>query len=62
MRPAKAGFRRWLPSGLVLAPLGRFQFYDAAKTTAVALVIATAEQRIYANKGCTLVLREANKP
>ncbi|NDJ60221.1 MAG: RbsD or FucU transport [Chloroflexi bacterium] len=32
-----------------LQPLGRFEFYDMARNPDCALVIATAEQRIYAN-------------
>lgn len=43
-----AEFRDLLP-GLPLEPLERFAFYDAASTSDVALVIATGEQRIYAN-------------
>jgi L-fucose mutarotase len=33
----------------VLKPLGRFAFYDAACEPDVAVVVATGEQRIYAN-------------
>jgi L-fucose mutarotase len=44
-----AEFRRILPSEIHLKPLSRFGFYEAAKGSDVALVIATAEQRIYAN-------------
>ena len=29
--------------------MGRFEFYDAARDSDVALVIATGEQRVYAN-------------
>ncbi len=43
-----AEFRDLLP-GLPLEPLERFAFYDAASTSDAALVIATGEQRIYAN-------------
>ena len=43
-----AEFRDLLP-GLDLKPLGRFEFYDTARERDVMLVIATAEQRIYAN-------------
>lgn len=43
-----AEFRQRLPD-LELQLLDRFAFYDAAKTSDTALVIATAEQRIYAN-------------
>ena len=41
-------FARILP-GQDLEPLERFAFYDAAGKRDVALVIATGEQRIYAN-------------
>lgn len=43
-----AEFRERLPE-LELTKLERFSFYDAAKTPDTALVIATAEQRVYAN-------------
>jgi L-fucose mutarotase len=42
-------FRTILPTGLELQKLGRFEFYDAARDPDTALVIATGEQRIYAN-------------
>ncbi len=42
-------FRTILPKELSLARLGRFEFYDAARHPDTALVIATGEQRIYAN-------------
>lgn len=35
--------------GIELLPLTRFEFYDAASSPVVALVIVTGEQRIYAN-------------
>jgi L-fucose mutarotase len=41
-------FRDLLP-GHELKPLERFAFYDTASGSDVALVIATGEQRIYAN-------------
>jgi L-fucose mutarotase len=41
-------FRALLPDN-PLQPLERFAFYDAASAPDVALVIATGEQRIYAN-------------
>ena len=44
-----ADFRQILPSDLQLKRLGRFEFYDAARDSDTALVIATGEQRIYAN-------------
>ena len=42
-------FHEMLPTGVVLEPLERFAFYAAAKEDSVALVIATGEERIYAN-------------
>ncbi len=42
-------FRMILPTGLQLKRMGRFEFYDAARDPDTALVIATGEQRIYAN-------------
>jgi L-fucose mutarotase len=42
-------FRRILPDDVPLRKLERFAFYDAAREPDVALVIATGEQRIYAN-------------
>ena len=46
--PIWADFRALLPEN-DLQPLERFAFYDAAKSPTLALVIATGEQRIYAN-------------
>ena len=43
-----AEFRRSLP-GLELSPLSRFDFYEAASASDVAVAIATGERRIYAN-------------
>ena len=42
-------FRQILPQGVDLKRLGRFEFYDVARELHTALVIATGEQRIYAN-------------
>jgi L-fucose mutarotase len=42
-------FRHLLGPGLPLRCLGRFEFYDAARHRDTALVIATGEQRLYAN-------------
>jgi L-fucose mutarotase len=41
-------FRQALP-GIELEPLGRFEFYDAARGSDVAVAIATGERRVYAN-------------
>jgi L-fucose mutarotase len=43
-----ADFRRLLP-GIALEPLERFAFYDRAREPEVALVVATGDQRLYAN-------------
>lgn len=43
-----AEFRRLLP-GIELQKHGRFPFYDVAREPNVALVIATGDQRLYAN-------------
>ncbi len=48
-----AEFRDLLP-GLDLKPLGRFEFYDAARERDVMLVVGTGEQRIYANLMLTI--------
>lgn len=50
--PIFAEFRQIL--GMELKPLGRFEFYDAASDKDVALVIASGEQRIYANLMLTI--------
>jgi L-fucose mutarotase len=44
-----AEFTRLLGDSVPVDELDRFKFYDAAKTEDVALVIATGEQRTYAN-------------
>lgn len=49
-----AEFERLLPAGTPVDRLDRFGFYDAARTDDVALVIATGEQRTYANILLTL--------
>ncbi len=61
MRPADGNdapifdaFREILGSELPLEYYERFDFYDAARKPDVALVIATGEQRIYANILLTL--------
>ncbi len=44
-----ADFRALLPDDVGLTPLERFAFYNEAKKDNCCLVIATGEQRIYAN-------------
>ena len=47
--PIFASFRSILPQGVPLQPLGRYAFYEEARSPNVALVLASGEQRIYAN-------------
>ena len=47
--PIFAEFRRLLPADVALDPLDRFAFYAAARDESVALLIATGEERVYAN-------------
>ena len=47
--PAHEGFRLALAAGVGWTELGRFEFYEACRTADVAIVIATGEQRVYAN-------------
>jgi L-fucose mutarotase len=42
-------FREILPGDVTLQPLERFTFYATSRETDVALVIATGEERTYAN-------------
>ncbi len=54
--PILAEFRQLLPE-LELEKLERFAFYDASRSANTALVIATGEQRIYANILLTIGVR-----
>lgn len=47
--PIFAEFRHLLPADIALQPNERFAFYDLARDPDCCLVIATGEQRIYAN-------------
>lgn len=47
--PIFSEFRELLGDGIALEHLGRFEFYEAARDPDLALVIATGEQRVYAN-------------
>ena len=47
--PIFAEFSSLLPSGMELQRLERFAFYQTASEPSVCLVIATGEQRVYAN-------------
>jgi L-fucose mutarotase len=46
--PVHEEFARLL-DGTPLDTMGRFEFYDATRTSDLALVVATADQRVYAN-------------
>jgi L-fucose mutarotase len=48
-QPIFAEFRKLLPKEVKLTLIKRFAFYDRAKESDTALVIATGEQRVYAN-------------
>ena len=56
-QPVFGEFRKILPGQLVLTKIGRFEFYDRARSSDTALVIATGEQRIYANLLLTIGVR-----
>ena len=47
--PIFAEFSQLLPAEVGLEPLDRFAFYEASKDDNVALLIATGEERVYAN-------------
>ena len=48
-QPIFAEFRQLLPADVGLTPLKRFEFYDLARSADTALVVATGEQRRFAN-------------
>ena len=50
-------FRQLLGATLPLKPLNRFKFYEAVSEPSVCLVIATGEERIYANLLLTVGVR-----
>lgn len=52
-----ADFRRLLPPGVVITTMGRFDFYAAANAPTVALVVATAERRLFSNLMLTIGVR-----
>lgn len=57
-QPVFKEFRRLLPEQLDLTKITRFDFYDRARSGDTALVIATGEQRIYANLLLTIGVRK----
>lgn len=58
--PVHAEVEALLPEGLALRPLDRFAFYEACRGEDLALVVATAEQRVYANVLLTIGVRTAD--
>ena len=56
-QPIFREFRRLLPRQPGLTKVTRFEFYDRARSGDTALVIATGEQRIYANLLLTIGVR-----
>lgn len=55
--PAHDGYRAALP-GVAFAEISRFDFYDAARSDDVAIIIATGDQRLYANLLLTIGVRQ----
>ena len=54
---AHQGFRRVLADGTAWTELGRYEFYEECRSDDVAVVIATGEQRVYANLLLTVGVR-----
>jgi L-fucose mutarotase len=52
-----ADFRRLLPAGVTIETMGRSEFYAAANAPTVALVVATAERRLFSNLMLTIGVR-----
>ena len=59
-QPIFGEFRKMLPGKLNLTKIGRFDFYERARSSDTALVIATGEQRIYANLLLTIGVRTSH--
>lgn len=55
--PAHEEYRLALADGTAWTELGRFEFYDACRSEDVAIVIATGEQRTFANVLLTVGVR-----
>ena len=56
--PAVTGYRDAL-DGVPFAAIERFAFYEAARHPDVAIVVATGDQRVYANLLLTIGVRDA---
>ncbi|MEL7977482.1 RbsD/FucU family protein [Isoptericola sp. F-RaC21] len=55
--PAHTGYREMLGPDVGWDELDRFAFYDAARSDDVALLVATGDQRVYANLLLTIGVR-----
>jgi len=55
--PAHTGYRELLGPDVAWQELDRFAFYDAARSDDVAVLVATGDQRVYANLLLTLGVR-----
>ncbi|MFD6176863.1 MULTISPECIES: RbsD/FucU domain-containing protein [unclassified Isoptericola] len=55
--PAHTGYRAMLGPDVGWDELDRFAFYDAARSDDVALLVATGDQRVYANLLLTIGVR-----
>lgn len=60
--PIVADLRAALPPGTPMSALARGEFYEAARGVDVALVVATAEQRLYGNLLITIGVRPPDGP
>ena len=47
--PVVAEYRQMLPAGAAVQALARYDYYDAVKSPDTCLVIATGDQKLYAN-------------
>ena len=56
--PAHQGYRAQLGEAVAWRELGRFEFYEACRGPDLAAVVATGDQRLYANLLLTLGVRE----
>ena len=56
--PAHQGYRAQLGEAVAWRELGRFEFYEACRGPDLAAVVATGDQRLYANVLLTLGVRE----
>jgi L-fucose mutarotase len=58
--PVHAVYRAALTDGVAWETMDRFAFYEAARGDDVALVVATGEQRVYANLLLTIGVRQVS--